>query len=50
MMMDSQVLIGMLRQGETGNQILEILEAITNNQKTEVMSNTKITETSDIDF
>lgn len=46
-MMDSQVLVGMLRQGQTGAQILEILEAITNGQEKEVVSNTKMTEDSD---
>lgn len=46
-MMDSQVLIGMLRQGQTGNQILEILNVIVNNQETEVVSVGKMTEDSD---
>lgn len=46
-MMDSQVLVGMLRRGQTGNQILEILEAITNGQEKEVVSIGKMTEDSD---
>ena len=49
-MMDSQVLIGMLRQGQTGNQILEILNVIVNNQETEVVSVGKMTEDSDLNL
>jgi hypothetical protein len=35
-MMDRNVLIGMLRQGKTGDQLLQILEVITAETQTEV--------------
>lgn len=34
--MTKQLMIGALRQGATGNQILEILEVLTNIKETEV--------------
>ena len=46
-MIDSQVLIGLLKKGQTGNEIIQILEAITNGLEEGVASNTKMTEDSD---
>jgi hypothetical protein len=46
-MMDRNVLIGMLRQGKTGDQLLQILEVITAETQTEVQTET---EDEDIQF
>lgn len=46
-MMDRNVLIGMLRQGKTGDQLLQILEVITAETQTEV--ETEVVE-ADIQF
>ena len=46
-MMDRNVLIGMLRQGKTGDQLLQILEVITAETQNEVQTET---EDEDIQF
>lgn len=45
MTFDRNTLIGMLRQGNNGNQLLQILEVITNENQTEVEN-----DTADIEF
>jgi len=45
--MDRNVLIGMLRQGKTGDQLLQILEVITAETQNEVQTET---EDEDIQF
>jgi hypothetical protein len=46
-MMDRNVLIGMLRQGKTGDQLLQILEVITAETQNEVQTEA---EDEDIQF